>query len=602
MKRLLLGLGALGFCAALSAPVAGDDAKDCNEVKDPDKQVRACAALIRKGGTDKKLLSGYYINRAGGYVAKATYEDASNFDLAIADLTEAIRLDPKSARAFVTRANAHTGKGDYDRSIADTNEAIRLNGELVSAYTFRAVAYGNKGNFDGAMADANQAIKLGPKFPGLYVVRAFLHTMKGEYDRAIADLNEALRIDPKWTDAYSGRGWAYNEKREFDRAIRDLNEAIRLNPKHAGAHLHRGNAYYGKGEYDRAIADLTEAVRLDSTIARAYLIRGQAQEAKGQREPAIADYRKTLEVPAPNQRARKAQETAREQLARLMQSSPAPRPVAAPPAAAAVTAPPSVTPPAAAVPLAAAAVAALPGQGLAPGRRIALVIGNADYRSVGRLANPVNDSRAVAASLRRLGFAEVIERYDLGLAAMGETLKDFGDRTAHADWAVVFYAGHGMEMSGAAYLIPIDAKLERDSHVTDETVPLARVLEKVESARKLRLVILDACRNNPFVARMVRTGGASRSVGRGLAQIEPDGGVLVAYSARHGTIADDGAGANSPFTEALLAHLEEPGLEINFLFRKVRDRVLESTRRRQEPYLYGSLSSEALFFRAVDNR
>jgi uncharacterized caspase-like protein len=118
-----------------------------------------------------------------------------------------------------------------------------------------------------------------------------------------------------------------------------------------------------------------------------------------------------------------------------------------------------------------------------------------------------------------------------------------------------------MEVNGAAYLIPVDAKLERDTHVSDETVALNRVPEKVEGAQKLRLVILDACRNNPFVARMVRSS-STRSVGRGLAPIEPEGGVLVAYSAKHGTTAEDGSGLNSPFSEALLEYLEEPKLEL----------------------------------------
>jgi uncharacterized caspase-like protein len=143
----------------------------------------------------------------------------------------------------------------------------------------------------------------------------------------------------------------------------------------------------------------------------------------------------------------------------------------------------------------------------------------------------------------------------------------------------------------------VDARLQRDTHVSDETVPLTRVLEKVESAHKLRLVILDACRNNPFVTRMIRSAGLTRSIGRGLSAIEPEGGVLVAYAAKHGTEAEDGAGANRPFAEAMLASLEEPGLEIGFLFRKVRDQVLTATSKRQEPFLYGSLPSESLYFK-----
>ena len=174
-----------------------------------------------------------------------------------------------------------------------------------------------------------------------------------------------------------------------------------------------------------------------------------------------------------------------------------------------------------------------------------------------------------------------------------------GDRAEGAEWAVVFFAGHGLEINGAAYLVPIDAELKRDSHVSDETLSLTQVQAKVDAASKLGLIILDACRNNPFLTRMVRVGGASRSIGRGLSQIEPEGNVLVAYAAKHGTTADDGAGRHSPFTEALLSHIEEPGLEINFLFRKVRDRVRERTAKQQEPFLYGSLGSEPLYFKAA---
>ncbi|MGA7325394.1 MAG: caspase family protein, partial [Rhodomicrobium sp.] len=233
----------------------------------------------------------------------------------------------------------------------------------------------------------------------------------------------------------------------------------------------------------------------------------------------------------------------------------------------------------------------------AKGRRVALVIGNSNYSNAGNLTNPANDARAIAATLRRTGFAEVIERYNLDLAAMIAAIKDFGDKTADADWAVVYYAGHGMEMNGVSYLIPTDAKLLRDTHAIDEALPLDRVLAKVETARRLRLVILDACRNNPFAARMVRAAGLNRSIGRGLARLEPEGGVLVAYSAKHGTLAQDGDGANSPFATALAAYLEEPGLEIQFLFRKVRDRVMAETGGAQEPFLYGSLGSEPLYFR-----
>jgi uncharacterized caspase-like protein len=152
--------------------------------------------------------------------------------------------------------------------------------------------------------------------------------------------------------------------------------------------------------------------------------------------------------------------------------------------------------------------------------------------------------------MRRIGFSEVIEHYDLGLTQMTAALKNFGDRASSADWAVIYFAGHGVEMGGTAYLIPTDAKLEKDAHVSYETVPLDRMLQTTESAKKLRLVILDACRNNPFVTRMARTGGATRSIGRGLPAIEVEGDVMVAYATKHGTTALDGDGENSPYALA----------------------------------------------------
>ena len=229
---------------------------------------------------------------------------------------------------------------------------------------------------------------------------------------------------------------------------------------------------------------------------------------------------------------------------------------------------------------------------------MALVIGNSNYTSAGLLTNPANDGKAVAATFRRLGFTSVLEHYDLSRDKMGRALRDFGDSAEGAEWAVVFFAGHGIEVNGTSYLIPTDAELKRESHISDEAISLTQVQAKVDAAGKLGLVILDSCRNNPFLARMVRSN-TTRSLTRGLSPVEPEGNVLVVYSAKHGTTAEDGTGDHSPFTEALLANIEEPGLEINFLFRKVRDRVREKTAKRQEPFLYGTLGSEPLFFRVA---
>ena len=160
---------------------------------------------------------------------------------------------------------------------------------------------------------------------------------------------------------------------------------------------------------------------------------------------------------------------------------------------------------------------------------------------------------------------------------------------------MIYYAGHGVEVGGINYLVPVDGRLKDDRDVQDEAVPLERVLASVENASKLRLVILDACRDNPFLVSMRRTS-ASRSIGRGLTSIEPEGGVMVAYAAKHGQVAFDGDGTGSPFATALVKRLSTPNLEISMLFRMVRDDVLNATGRKQEPYVYGSLPGESLYF------
>lgn len=228
-------------------------------------------------------------------------------------------------------------------------------------------------------------------------------------------------------------------------------------------------------------------------------------------------------------------------------------------------------------------------------RRVALVIGNSTYAHASVLVNPRNDAEAMAAKLRHVGFDVVELRHDLGRAEFIKALQFFTREARSADMALIFYAGHGIELAGRNFLIPVDAKLATDDDVEFESVPLDLVLRAVEGAKRLRLVILDACRNNPFATRMIFASGRGRSVGRGLAGVEPAGDMLVAYAARDGQVAEDGIGGNSPYTKALLQHIGTPGLEIQFLFRKVRDAVQASTGNRQQPHLYGSLGGDPYY-------
>jgi uncharacterized caspase-like protein len=225
-------------------------------------------------------------------------------------------------------------------------------------------------------------------------------------------------------------------------------------------------------------------------------------------------------------------------------------------------------------------------------KRVALVLANSAYQNAPQLANPVNDGAVIARTLKDAGFDVVDSRHDLPALETRRALREFADSARDADIALVYYAGHGIEVDGANYLIPVDAKLERDTDVYDEALSLDRVLVAIEPAKQLRLTILDACRDNPFGKTMKRTI-AARSIGRGLAQVEPTSpNTLIAYSAKAGSTAQDGDGSNSPFTIALSKHLTTPGLDVRRAFGFVRDDVLKTTNSKQEPFVYGSLGGD----------
>lgn len=227
-------------------------------------------------------------------------------------------------------------------------------------------------------------------------------------------------------------------------------------------------------------------------------------------------------------------------------------------------------------------------------KRVALVIGNSKYQHAPSLANPANDAAAFSLLLKGAGFDTVLSQENLGVSDLRRAVRDFTEQTRDADMAVIYYAGHGIEVGGINYLVPVDATLRRDIDVEDETVSLDRLLQVLEPAKRLRLVILDACRENPFTRFMSRTM-ASRTVGRGLARVEPvTSDTLIAFAAKAGSTAADGTGTHSPFTSALLKHVVTPGLDVRLALGRVRDEVLEKTANRQEPFVYGSLGGKTV--------
>jgi len=225
-------------------------------------------------------------------------------------------------------------------------------------------------------------------------------------------------------------------------------------------------------------------------------------------------------------------------------------------------------------------------------KRVALIIGNSAYQNAPQLQNPVNDAALITATFKAAGFDIVDSRQNLSALETRRVLREFADAAQDADIAVLYYAGHGLEVDGTNYLIPVDAKLERDTDVFDEAVSLDRLLVAVEPAKQLRLVILDACRDNPFTKTMKRTA-ASRSIDRGLAKIEPSSpNTLIAYSAKAGSTATDGDSKDSPFSLSLSKHLTTPGLDVRKALGYVRDDVLKATANHQEPFVYGSLGGD----------
>lgn len=499
-----------------------------------------------------------YANRAAAYRAKG------DFDHAIADCDEAIRIDPKAAIAYVNRGLVWRGKGDLDRAMADFEAAIQANEKLAVAYRERGNLYGAMNKVDSAIADFSTALRLNPNSARAYVARGRAYVVKGDYQRAIADTDQAIRIFPNGAAAHNLRGFALKQIGEIDRAIPEFDETIRLAPNTASAYANRGDGYRRKGDFEHAIADLDAAIRLDARFTAAYASRGLANQAMGKLDVARADFAAALDQPPSRSiTAKDALDTARAKLAELAVAAPQPGTGA---------------------------------KGVAGEKRVALVIGNATYRSVASLANARRDASAVAAALQGAGFQTVDVEADLPREKLVDTLRGFARLAEEADWALIYYAGHGIQMGGVNFLVPVDAVLQTDRDVQFEALPLDQVLATVEGAKKLRIVLLDACRDNPFLSQMRRTT-ATRSIGRGLARIEPQGGTLVGFAAKDGEVALDGDGNNSPFVTAFVKRVAIPGIEIGKLFRLIRDDVLAATGGKQEPFVYGSLPGEDFYFR-----
>ncbi len=555
---------------------------------------RALGVGDRKTGSDGDMrlffvALGLLLVSSGGAFADAisNCNQENDYDLKIRGCTDILegRSRPGYPRyaAYANRCYAYNLQNDYERAIKDCSEAIRLKPGHLAGHTNRCFTYLNMGDYELAIADCSEALRIKHDFITAYEHRCLAYSLKGDFDRATADCDNSIRLKPNDANAYNDRAQMRLQSGKLKEAKADADKAVAIDATYASPKATRGLILLALGDAKAAQDDFTEALRLQANNIRALWGRGQAYERQGLRSLALADYKRAVGLKAQAAYLRtEYQEKARARLSALE---------APPVAQVAAVAAPSTLP----VPAGNSGAFSSLAQAQT-GRRVALVIGNSAYKAVSPLPNPVNDAAALGQELSRLGF-EVIVRSDLTADGMRKALSEFEDKATGADWALVYYAGHGMELNGKNWLIPIDAQLVRANDAPDETVPLDRVLDRVRAAKRLRIVILDACRNNPFLPRMAMSSATVRAIDRGLTRIEPSHGEVVFYAARDGSVANDGAGGNSPFVTAMVKHMGEDGIELGRFFRKVTSDVLAATNNQQEPFMYGRLPDEDFYFK-----
>jgi tetratricopeptide (TPR) repeat protein len=630
----LIGLAAAVVLCAGNALAGSTSQTMCEDSStDPDARLAACAkwmqtgrltsygmyvahqnralALEKKGqlddaiaewtnaiSSDPKQSNGYY-NRANVWAQKKNYSSA------IADYNRAIEIDPKWLRYFIMRGNAYGSKNDHDSAIADYSEAIRINPQDETGYFnralqlvaqrkfdkafddfnkaielnpksaknryFRAVAKSESGDLDGAIEDYTEAGRLAPKAWDTRNGRGLVYLKKGDFDRALADFSSAIELQPNAVQPRNNQGYAWLQKRELDKALASFDEVIRSNPNSVLALSRRCFVFIQKHDYESALKDCNAAVAAVPDFQLAYSYRGLLFEEKGEIERAKADYEKASNGKGDYDTADDARSLASKRLVSLGSASASPTPST-------TAASPVVSSPTSAQ--------SRPSPNVDPntlaGRRVALVIGNSAYANVSRLTNPANDAQLMAETLRSLGFRLVGDKAQLNLdkAGLDRVVQQFGTESQGADVGLFYYAGHGVQVRGLNYLVPVDANPTHEADVDFQMLDANLVLRQMADAgTKLNLVLLDACRNNPFGGRGLR---ATTS---GLAQMQASEGTLISFATQPGNVALDGNDNDSPYSKSLAEIIRKPGLDVFRTFNEVGLAVTRATGGQQQPWL-----------------
>ncbi|MBI4641981.1 MAG: caspase family protein [Candidatus Tectomicrobia bacterium] len=499
-------------------------------------------------------------------------------------------------------------------------------------------------------ATPTQSKESQPGSASIHFLQGMNYYDEGRYDLAIADFTKAIELDLKYVSAYTNRGLAYHRKDQYDSAIADFTKAIEFYP-HALAYNKRGNVYADKRQYTQAIADYTRALELNPKYADAYYGRARAYELTGRAKEAIEAYQSFLKNAQANYYASEIEYAGKriKELSRLPTSPPptatpavAKEPLDKEPPTIAIVIMPHDDP--------TKAITIVRGQATDPSgvanvmvndvrvafdtagnfskevllkegsnlivvtatdthgnearksftisgqltnsrareRRLALVIGNSSYE-IGQLANPVNDATDMVETLKTLGF-EVTLLLDAAQREIERAIENFRKQLSSSKGVGLFYyAGHGIQVNGENYIVPIRARLNEELDVKYEAVPVTYVLDSMEHAdNKLNIVILDACRTNPFTRRWTRSSSSLQ----GLASIQSATGTVIAYATAPNKVAADGSDRNGIYTKHLLRYITTPGLTINQVFIRVRVAVMEETNNKQIPWESTSLTGD----------
>jgi tetratricopeptide (TPR) repeat protein len=546
MLRVFFGLV---VTLAIAGPVLADDMESCRDKQTEAKaRLDACEKVIAAGQVTGKDLA------IANYVRGQVFRTKGNYDRAISAFDAAHTADPDNPEYITFRGLAYEEKGDDDHAMADYNLVLQTHPKAGRAFYNRGTLYLRKAALQSALDDFNQALQYVPSTSSLaylaHADRGRVLTINKDFDGALADFAEADRINPAASLARLNRCLAYTAMGKFDQALAECNSVIEKAPKFHFAIASRADAYQAKGDLNAALKDYNFVLGMNPNNVRAHTGRGQLFERKHHLAQARADYRSAAFALTPydNFETALARQIARERLAALTPQAPV-----------------------------------LPNTV----RRVALIIGNGAYRNVHQLDNPPRDAKLVASALQDIGFQTVTLTNDLTRDKFFDALHAFAGEAEKSDWAVVYYAGHGFEIGGVNYLVPVDAKLAADRDAETEAVALEQVIAAVGGARKVRLVMLDACRDNPFAPTMQRTMEL-KLVDRGFSNIEPAAGFMVVYAAKHGETALDGDGVDSPFATAVARDIKQPHVEVRKLFDLVRDDVWSASKHQQQPFSYGS--------------